>query len=923
MSNDENFDQESLQHSDPALSPLTPLSDAADDNIEDLNPSKKVKLSDQSPPASSKARKVLILHHPQDNHRQSNSSKNHESFNHNQLDPQSISTSDQPASPIMSITRNARFVFRPPKSTPSQAKLSAQIKLQGPSQFGQNSSNSPILPRLHNETHGSKTLPAHLKAYGPLWEPPAFVHLVYQHSYGWELQSKPIQLNHLLRKRLQAAEANLLYGPTVELSSDTSWYKSKWNLHLNRQNDLWGGWYNHLTLDPNLILTYLVNDHQIQDFLSTGVQFPDPLLQSYPWSPDLIIYHNLSNHWATNSTLGSLNLYAGPFKVHQTDHDGKPLISQNKITFQRFASCRLSKLVPEKAGYIFNAGAPVWSMDFLPGTDLRRNPPSIFKHQDEISCDFLAISTLSQDPGLLPPSEIHNQKTDIKSAIQIWKIPFLEPQKLSETLVNRNKNTQEEQPHLGFDAIGSNGYPSWHQETIEHPQLSMLLALPSQATCVRWCPRGGYRTSSTLENEHFFQTSHEPFQASQSISSLGLIAIALLNGKVGLYSVPHPAQVNSLIDPLTDPKISNHVAVLNLTPVAWLLLSDTSCLTLDWANHDLIAGGCINGNIAIWHLHSVLQSCPSPLGSEPLFIRPTHFLTLHSAPVRSITWVRTPPVNQFGQVDIDGDPTFLATTGYDGSVNLLDTVDLAASTRLMHERGETTSIVFSPPLGCLHLADSDYSIKAIYLKPRDLGVSKKILVQLGLIWQIAASDFHSFLAYAAADGACGLASLIRPQKYRSRATMWAPKVYRMDFNRNNSELRMLDNLMPEPRSQDGTAVTNEQVGQTKMTNNKKGKATEKTKKKAANLKASQALQSSSPVATYPQIVAVQCVSWCSSLKRASILASGMACGLVRIDSVEGGWSKITSGVASINELLACDGNGQNDIDPTGMDDDEF
>ncbi|MBW0576670.1 hypothetical protein O181_116385, partial [Austropuccinia psidii MF-1] len=195
----------------------------------------------------------------------------------------------------------------------------------------------------------------------------------------------------------------------------------------------------------------------------------------------------------------------------------------------------------------------------------RRSPPSLFKHRDEISDDFLAISTLGQDPGLLPPSEIQNQKTDIKSAIQIWKFPFLEPQKLSETLVNCNKNTQEEQPNLGYDAISSNGYPSWPQETIENPQLSRLLALLSQAASFRWCPCGGYRTSSTLEKEYVLQTSQDLLQASKSASSLGLIAIALINKKVGLYSVPHPAQVNTLIDHLMDPKISNHVPVFEYT----------------------------------------------------------------------------------------------------------------------------------------------------------------------------------------------------------------------------------------------------------------------------------------------------------------------------------------------------------------------
>lgn len=316
------------------------------------------------------------------------------------------------------------------------------------------------------------------------------------------------------------------------------------------------------------------------------------------------------------------------------------------------------------------------------------------------------------------------------------------------------------------------------------------------------------------------------------------------------------------------------------------MLPSTNCLTLDWANHDVLAGGCTNGNIVIWHVEVLLKLLPSTLALQgPLFIRPTHFKPVHSAPVKSISWVRTPPIGQSGKPDVDGDPAFLASTGYDGSVKILDTQDLATSKSLVHERGETTSLAFSPALGCLNLADSDYSIKAIFLKPRELGVSKKILVQLGLVWQIATSDFHSFVAYAAADGVCGLASLIRPHKYRSRATMWAPKVYQMDFNRNTSELRMLDNLVPQPRSQDGITVT-ESKSKAKTGANNKGEIGPATQ-------ADQPTHSASSIGGFKSIVSVHCLSWNKSITRASVLASGMGCGLVRVDFVEGGLNYAT------------------------------
>lgn len=97
----------------------------------------------------------------------------------------------------------------------------------------------------------------------------------------------------------------------------------------------------------------------------------------------------------------------------------------------------------------------------------------------------------------------------------------------------------------------------------------------------------------------------------------------------------------------------------------------------------------IEGNIVIWHVEVLLKLLPSTLALQgPLFIRPTHFKPVHSAPVKSISWVRTPPIGQSGKPDVDGDPAFLASTGYDGSVKILDTQDLATSKSLVHERGQ-------------------------------------------------------------------------------------------------------------------------------------------------------------------------------------------------------------------------------------------
>ncbi|CAH7683534.1 WD40-repeat-containing domain protein [Phakopsora pachyrhizi] len=752
--------------------------------------------------------------------------------------------------------------------------------------------NEQILPRIYTDSQGIRSLPAHLKSYGPLWEPPAYIHPVYDPSAaGWKVQRDPIQLSPIIRSRMIAAEAALFYGPAMELLCDLGWYKTKWNTAEKQENDRWGGWYDDLKSSASCIRDAMLNDEQSKEYIPVGVKFPaqakDPVVPSSGNRIRKTVRNDLGNIWAIGDDSGSLDLYAGPLR---------------------------------KPGYILNAGAPVWSIDFLSGTDCFLNPrstkPGSSPPSRSSTFDILALSTISQDPGLLPPVEILKRGTDAKSSVQIWSIPFNEPSNFGRadddeelqipTESGDSINQKDSSPELRH--IPSSDIPFPNKDL---PQLEFLLALKSQASVVRWCPRGGSKSMSD-------SNPSAPKDFSEKIDCLGVLAVATFDGAVNLYAVPNPCQIKDRVCAPSDAYLvcSTHNSSVDLTPCATLMLPNTSCLALDWANHDVIAGGCLNGCVAVWHVFNTLQSFASCSTREavPLLIRPTHFLPLHSAPIRSISWIRVPPLKRNGQPGIDEDPTFLATTGYDGSVKLVDMDDLAASASLTHERGETFALDFSSAQGSLHLADSDYSIKSICVRPRDLSVTKKVLSQMGLIWQISSSDYHSFIAYAAADGVCGLASMARSQKYRSRATTWALKVYQMDFNRNTSELRMLDNHKPlaslaihfndeKPSSDEGLTSMNEPNKNNKTKEKQKPKdQKEKSKVSTGNLKSNDQY-SGSPIGTYPPIVGVHCLSWCPSIRRGTVLASGMGCGLVRIDSVEGGLNKKAMRFRNIEKLL--------------------
>lgn len=71
-------------------------------------------------------------------------------------------------------------------------------------------------------------------------------------------------------------------------------------------------------------------------------------------------------------------------------------------------------------------------------------------------------------------------------------------------------------------------------------------------------------------------------------------------------------------------------------------------------------------------------------------VRPSHYFPAHSCVSRSLTFVRIPPLQPSldGSLELDdGEPTMIASTGYDGSVILTDLRDVGQPMIVTHERG--------------------------------------------------------------------------------------------------------------------------------------------------------------------------------------------------------------------------------------------
>lgn len=148
-------------------------------------------------------------------------------------------------------------------------------------------------------------------------------------------------------------------------------------------------------------------------------------------------------------------------------------------------------------------------------------------------------------------------------------------------------------------------------------------------------------------------------------------------------------------------------------PVVRIEFEETTCLSFDWANSEVVAIGTTHGKssffvfnflfilnsfkgiIAVYDLGPELKAVNNPSKTiiqtlrlqphrfilarkdHPIIANlfPTHYLSVHQSAVRALTWVRAPPANPDGVFQTDKDPTIIASGGYDGLECLTDIRD--------------------------------------------------------------------------------------------------------------------------------------------------------------------------------------------------------------------------------------------------------
>ncbi|KAI6007138.1 hypothetical protein EDD15DRAFT_2395168 [Pisolithus albus] len=243
-----------------------------------------------------------------------------------------------------------------------------------------------------------------------------------------------------------------------------------------------------------------------------------------------------------------------------TDEDGKvkppppvacylgPFGGQTRVLFEMFDSHATSEYFKEGSSYVFNAGSPVWGLDWCP-THPADRPFRKFKQ-------YLAVAPF--------PSRAHAPSVGSKA--------------------------QRPVPRLPGDNVGELDDSSEKGHEPGEMRCEMVLCLNvGPAQDIKWCPL----------------PAHDPWddtRCARNPRKLGVLAGTFEDGSLSVYVVPDPLDIASAM------RSGNSPIFVNLPePTLRIELEDTSCWSLDWANSEVLAVGCTNGCIAIYDVGNALN----------------------------------------------------------------------------------------------------------------------------------------------------------------------------------------------------------------------------------------------------------------------------------------------------------------------------
>jgi len=272
----------------------------------------------------------------------------------------------------------------------------------------------------------------------------------------------------------------------------------------------------------------------------------------------------------------------------------------------------------------------------------------------------------------------------------------------------------------------------------------------------------------------------------------------------------------------------------------------------------------------------------------------------------------------------------ICTVGSEGSLKITDTRDCLPRA-LVRNREVPHSNAYSSFCGTVVATDVDFLVKMYQVQPSALGKGHHVMdiggaalvstIQIdfqysNLLQSVSTSDMHPFVAVGSLDGACTTTNILRGTR-RERAVvckecgdgslsltseqpLFNHKIFQLDYNPTTEHYRMLDHFLPKESGTSEGPAYRESAPKAKKDDPEASKRRYET-------------GPAEPSALWPPGVAVNVVTWNSGcgLGNAPLLLSGAACGLARIDFLEGVWMRNTLPYGSVEMIR------QKNVDDSG------
>ncbi|KAF8908364.1 hypothetical protein CPB85DRAFT_1522196 [Mucidula mucida] len=316
------------------------------------------------------------------------------------------------------------------------------------------------------------------------------------------------------------------------------------------------------------------------------------------------------------------------------------------------------------------------------------------------------------------------------------------------------------------------------------PDVGVRAPRPALASIQIWaCDASGMRCETVLciESGPAYDLkwcplpSHDKVSCYATSKRLGFLGGTFEDGTFSVYAIPIvPRRVGAIVQcQLYLICWAVHIA----DPIIRIEMVETACWSFDWANSDVVAIGTTNGVIVVYNIGAALKEY-TPDKSTVVDILPTHYVPVHQSAIRALTWIRVPPCSADGTPRLDGNPTVIASGGYDGMECMTDIREGRGSV-MNRTRDVINTMIFSPYAGGPITIDHENIVKAYSASPSMLGRGHTLLEPGGPVWCISTSDMHPQLAVACADGALSTTNMLRSTRRGGSVPFWIHKIYQL------------------------------------------------------------------------------------------------------------------------------------------------